>query len=440
MSVGPLTLAVAMLSGALLGCLTGLVPGLHSNNVANIMGTGPGIVLGVALLGTADAEAGWALLASAVVVSCALAHTVANIVPSVYLAIPEGETALSVLPGHRMVMAGMGDEALRVSVTSSLASLATAMALVVPMAALMTWGAYGWMHSIWGPVLLGVSAVMVLRESEKTGRGGRTGGWRASACATVILLASGALGQLAVFEAGLMAPLFIGLFGVPMVLVAMMGGRPGPPPAVAGRARARFSAPPPGPVLRGALAGSLVGWFPGVSSAQATVLAVVGEVDDGDDVESARRFIAGVSAVNTANAVFTLVALCTLARVRSGAGSAVGALMGWENAPWGDGTLPVPEVAVLLVAAAVGGVVAAPVTLLAGRGFERAAHILSDRWAHAGLLLLLAILATLSGGVGSLTVLVAASALGTIPPLMGLMRVHLMGAVTLPLVAGLALA
>ena len=79
----------------------------------------------------------WALVASSAVVACAVAHTVANIVPSIYLAIPEGDTALSVLPGHRMVMAGRGEEALRVSVTSSIASLAIALALVVPLAYVM---------------------------------------------------------------------------------------------------------------------------------------------------------------------------------------------------------------------------------------------------------------------------------------------------------------
>jgi putative membrane protein len=439
MSIESLPLLAAMVVGALLGCATGLVPGLHSNNVATLVGASPGIVMGLALIGVLGGEEDPSLLASSLVVSCALAHTVANIVPSIYLAVPEGDTALSVLPGHRMVMAGRGEEALRVSVSSSVASLAIALALVVPMALLMLGGAYRWLYSLWGPVLLGVSSVMVLRESEKADGEGRVGGRRASACAGILLVTSGVLGHLAIFEADLLAPLFIGLFGVPMVLVAMMGKGPESLKDVNDPAPSRQSAPPPGPVVRGTLAGSLVGWFPGVSSAQATVLAVVGEVDDGDDVASARRFIAGVSAVNTANAVFTLLALSTLLRVRSGAGSAVGALMGWETAPWGTGTFPGTEVVVLLLAAGVGGSLAAPLTILAGRGFQRAMHVLSDRWAYLGLLLMLTVLATHSGGVASLAVLVAASALGTIPPMLGLMRVHLMGALTLPLALGLVL-
>ena len=117
-------IATASILGALVGCLTGLVPGLHSNNAASFIGSRPGLLLMVAGLGmlTTD-DPGWALVASSAVVACAVAHTIANIVPSIYLAIPEGDTALSVLPGHRMVMAGRGEEALRVSVTSSIASV-----------------------------------------------------------------------------------------------------------------------------------------------------------------------------------------------------------------------------------------------------------------------------------------------------------------------------
>jgi putative membrane protein len=428
---------LASLGGGLLGCMTGLMPGLHSNNVASLIGASPGLVVGAVTLGTMEGdETGWALIASSIVMACAVAHTVANIVPSIYLAVPDADTALSVLPGHRMVMAGRGTEALRVSVTSSLASLALALVLAVPMARLMTGLVYGPLVASWGPVLLAVSVIMILKESKKEGGPRNLGGWHASMASAGVFMASGALGHMALFQAERIAPLFIGLFGIPMVLVAMMF-RPEDPVFEREESRHRSTRPPWGPVLKGSLAGSLVGWFPGVSSAQATVLAVVGEVDNGDEVEGARRFVTGVSAVNTANAVFTLVALVTLLRVRSGAAEAVSVLMAWEAPPWSGGPLPGVEVTVLLLAAAVGGIMAAPVTLLVGRWFERLLPAMSDPWLLFGLLVLLVILASWGGGGTALIVLLAASALGTLPPLLGLMRVHLMGALTLPLALGL---
>jgi len=274
---------------------------------------------------------------------------------------------------------------------------------------------------------------MVLRETGKPTGSGRLVGARAALAALLVLLGAGALGHLALSKADLVAPLFIGLFGTPMVLLALAGPdlhategtRGGPDPG---------TRPPWGAVLRGSLAGTLAGWFPGISSAQATVLGVAGDQRDDGDVGGARRFIAGVSAVNTANAVFTFVALAMLLRVRSGAMAAVGSIMLWDEAPWGDGGLPGPQVVSLLVAAVIGGLLAAPVTLTLGMRAQGLLPLLSNRWVLAGMLVFLVWLATLDGSWASGAVVVTATALGLVPPLLGLMRVHLMGSLTVPLV------
>ncbi len=206
----------ASLLGAFLGCATGLIPGLHSNNVASAVGSRPGLILALAAVGGGGSgAAGWELVASSAVVACAVAHTVSNIVPSVFFAVPEGGTALSVLPGHRMVKAGMGNEAIRVSVISSLAALVIAVALVVPVHGIMG-PPLDLVHAIkdWiGPILLTVSMLMVLRETVKPAREDRPSGVWAGFAATAVLLASGALGHVVLFSDGMMAPLFIGLFG-----------------------------------------------------------------------------------------------------------------------------------------------------------------------------------------------------------------------------------
>lgn len=434
-----LALLSASLLGGLLGCASGMLPGLHSNNVATAIGATPGLLLALATLGTVPVGGtGWALVAASAVMACAVAHTVANIVPSIFLAVPEGETALSVLPGHRMVRAGRGGEALRVSVVSSVTSLAIAVALVVPVHALMGPPVdlypriVGWI----GPLLLGVSALMVLQETARDPRAQGMGGWRAGLGAALVFAGAGTLGHYGLFEAGLVVPLFAGLFGVPAVAVALIEGPPDP--LGSGPFEdARDVDVPWGAVARGSLAGTLVGWFPGISSAQATILGVPAGARDDDDVDGARRFIAGVSAVNTANAVFTLVALATLLRVRSGATSAVGGIMAWEAAPWSEGVLPGVQVSVLMLAAVTGGLVAAPVTLLAGARMARHARTLSSRGFLLVLLSWLVVLSVIPGGVPAVLLMLGASGLGMLPPLLGLMRVHLMGAVTLPLALGL---
>lgn len=433
---------LASLLGAILGWFTGLVPGLHSNNVASAVGSRPGLILAIAAAGSGGPEAaGWELVASAAVVACAVAHTVSNIVPSIFFAVPEGGTALSVLPGHRMVKAGMGNEALRVSVISSLAALVIAVALVVPIHAIMG-PPVGLVHALrdWiGPALLTVSFLMVLREAGKPAQKDRPSGIRAGLAATAMLLTSGALGHVVLFSDGMVAPIFIGLFGVPTVLLAIVdhvtldSGEERPSNETMGHL-------PWSPILKGTLAGSVVGWFPGVSSAQATILVATGgtEGEDGD-LEGARRFIAGVSAVNTTNVVFNIVALATLLRVRSGAASAISSLMAWSEPPWGPTAAPSSDVAFLLMAAMVGGLVAAPLTLSTGRWLQRALPYISNRWTLGALILVLVGATVLAGGPEAGLVLLVSSALGLIPPILGLMRVHLMGVVTLPLALGLVL-
>lgn len=427
---------LAAIFGALLGCVTGLVPGLHSNNVATFIGGNPGYLLGLAFVGMSigDGETE-ALVASCLVVSCALAHTVSNIIPSVFLAVPEGDTALSVLPGHRMARAGRGMEAVRVSVVSSLTALAIALAIMLPVGHIMgsPVNMYDRIAPLIAPLLCGVSILMVLRETGKEGGERNLGGWRAGLAALALFLASGALGQFALFDMGMVSSLFIGLFGVPVLAFAMSSGIDEDLQEPRG-GRGRMPIPW-GPVLKGTLAGSLVGWYPGISAAQATILAIPGGETSEDDVDGARRFIAAVSAVNTANALFTLVALATLLRVRSGAMGTVSTLMTWEVVPWSD-AMPGVEVAILVLAAAVGGVVAAPFTLLVGRQVQKVLPFLSDPRVMFFILSSLVSVCVWAGGWMAACVLLAASCLGIVPPLLGLMRVHLMGAVTLPLVLG----
>jgi putative membrane protein len=429
------------LVGALTGCLTGLVPGLHSNNAASLFGANPGFLIAIATLGLiAPGDGDWALAASCGVTACAVAHTVTNIVPSIYLAIPEGDTALSVLPGHRMVMSGRGEEAVRISVTSSLVSLTLALALVIPLRWLMgpPFDLYakagGWL----GAILLGVSFLMMLLETDKEVGKKSIGGWKAGIAALGVFLTAGALGHIAMNQAQLVGPLFIGLFGVPVIIIAMMGDPKVTIDVEPPDGKGPELLPVPSMVM-GSLMGCLVGWFPGISAAQATILAVPRKEGAADDLEGARRFIAGVSAVNTANALFVLVALATLLRVRSGAAVAINALMAWEQPPWSFGTSPGMSIGLLMLAAAAGGFIAAPVTIGVGRMFQGLLPYLSHRVTLGALLASLVLISYWSGGAIALPVMGTAAALGMVPPRLGLMRVHLMGVVSLPLVMGFVL-
>jgi putative membrane protein len=384
-------------------------------------------------------EPGWGLAASAAIVAAALAHSITNIIPSIFFAVPEGDSALSVLPGHRMVRAGRGGEALRVSVVSSLVSLCLALVLLLPLRFVMgpPLDLYGSVSTWLGSILLLVSVIMVLKEAESDRPGPRLRGWRATLAAMVVFVLAGLLGEYALFDQGFVTPLFIGLFGIPTMIVAMSGSPEVPGPAC-------DDDMPVGPfpwtsVVRGSIAGAIVGWFPGVSSAQATILAVSSNRGDGEgnEMEGSKRFIAGVSAVNTANVIFNLVALVTILGVRSGAAEAIWSVMQWPTPPWESGPLPDGQTALLVLSAVIGAMLAAPIAIVVGHRIHRLTPLLSRGSTLAMIGLgLAAICVGLEGWMAG-GVLLVAVAIGMVPPTLGLMRVHLMGVVTLPLALGI---
>ncbi|MEW5759775.1 MAG: tripartite tricarboxylate transporter permease, partial [Candidatus Thermoplasmatota archaeon] len=85
------------LIGVFIGAITGIIPGLHVNNISFIiLASYPTIAGGLILFGS-DIT----ILVCVLLMSILIMHTFINFVPAVFLGAPEGEMALSVLPGHR---------------------------------------------------------------------------------------------------------------------------------------------------------------------------------------------------------------------------------------------------------------------------------------------------------------------------------------------------
>ena len=87
----------ALFFGVGMGTLTGIIPGFHVNNVALILlALAPALFsLGIPL----SAVAG-------IIVSTSTVHTFLNYIPSALMGAPDADQALSLLPGHRMLLSG----------------------------------------------------------------------------------------------------------------------------------------------------------------------------------------------------------------------------------------------------------------------------------------------------------------------------------------------
>jgi len=386
-------------AGAALGTVSGLVPGLHANNFALLLaGVAPSIPADPLLVGIA-------ILAAGVV------HSFLDIVPALALGVPDAATAVAALPGHRLVVAGRGREALRLSAVGS----GIAVALAVPLAIPITWAMVRWYptvraHLPW--LLAGVVLFLVVTESSRKG----------AIVGVLAFLASAALGMAtldtdpdAPLDAGgILAPLFTGLFGAP-VLIDAIGGDGVPPQS---DARLTMGKRDLGVTAgAGSIAGAIVGYIPGVSAAIAAIAALPAVPRR----EADRGFVVATSGANTANTVFALFALAALGTPRTGVTVAV------ERA---EVPLAMP---VLLVAVAIAALCGFMLVLLLGDAYLRIVGNADYTRLSVTVLLLLVGLSFAFAGAFGVGVFVVSALLGLVPPRFGARRVHLMGVLIGPL-------
>jgi putative membrane protein len=400
------SLVVALVGGIGLGTLTGLTPGLHVNAVA------------LGLVGLADRFPS-PLVAGVTVLAAGVVHSFLDVVPSLVLGVPDAAQAPAALPGHRLVLAGRGREALRLSAVGSAGATTLALPLAVPLSALaVTW--YPTVRAALPVVLAAVAGALLLTERSL----------RAAAAGAACLAVSGALGVVslplaprpvhAAVPGSVLAPLFAGLFGAPVLLAALDGeGVPvqsGTAPRLGRGALTRTT-------LAGTVAGALVGYLPGVSAGVAAALALPAVGGDGDDRDdAARRYVVATSGADTANALFALFALSALGTPRTGVTVALS-----------EAAVPV-ELGVLVPAAVGAAAVGTALVVVAGDRYLRVVGRIDQRLLVAGVCALLVVSALLFAGPAGLVLLGAATVVGFLPPRLGCRRVHLMGVLVGPLV------
>ena len=391
-----------VLGGVGLGTASGLVPGLHANNVALV------------LAGVAPSVPGPPLYVGMAMLAAGVVHTFLEIVPALALGVPDPAMAVTALPGHRLVLEGRGREALRLSALGSGLAVLLAVPLAVPVTRAMTalWPA---IRANLRLVLAGVAALLILTEFGPVAKAAAAVSFAASAALGLATLDLSPAAPLA--AGGMLAPLFAGLFGAP-VLVDAVGGSGVPPqddPAVAMSRRGVA-----GLAGLGTLAGAVVGYVPAVSSAVAStiaLLAVPGRY-------GARGFVIATSGVNTANAVFALFALVAIGAPRTGVLVAVDA----AGVP-----LSVPH---LLGAVGVAAAAGTALVVTVGDRYLAVVGRVDATPLSVGVLALLAAVSYLFAGPVGVSVYLAATVVGLVPARFHARRANLMGVLMGPLIVG----
>jgi putative membrane protein len=230
-------------------------------------------------------------------------------------------------------------------------------------------------------------------------------------------------------------PLFTGLFGISNLLLSWATNASLPPQSLESRGGDLSRKRKTRAVLGGSLAGAIVGWFPGIGGASATTLAklLAGDREEGGE-EEGREVIMAMAGVNASTAVFTMVALFIILRARSGTMVAIQELTATSLQPWEPFTSPPTALVLLLMAATLASLLGFLYAFALGRLLARHASRVPYRTLVATVTVLLVLLIFLFTGPLGLAVASVATAVGLLPPLLGVRRVHLMGALLLPVI------
>ena len=408
----------ALMLGVFLGTLTGLIPGFHPNNVAVILVSISPVLMRE--LHSFDAYAFSIIVASAILAT-AVTHTFLSFIPAAFIGAPEADTALSLLPAHRLLLEGRVYEATVLSAIGSFGAVIFSLLCLIPFYFIVSSRLFAILQSHLLYLLIGISAILILTESSSE----RMEPHLAIMLSTMVFTISGIFGiVLQNLPVPMYFPAFTGLFGLSTILYSLFYTPEMPPqeikePEIRGMGILKS-------IVSGAVSGSMVSILPGITSAHATVMAMLARRN-----REPEQVILTLSGVNTANVIFCTATLFLTLRARSGTMIAINRIM--EVQPW-EGIAPHPALFQLLIAVLTASAFSFFITRYMGKQFSLFFCRIPYRKMLFGIIISLTLLVFVITGWLGLLVLFVATTIGLIPIYTGVKRSNCMGVLLLPII------
>ncbi|MBI2667309.1 tripartite tricarboxylate transporter permease [Candidatus Woesearchaeota archaeon] len=391
-----LEIIASIFIGTFLGIITGITPGIHINLVAVLALTSFPILSNY-----------FSVLSIVIVlISMAVAHTFLDFIPSVYLGAPNPDTALSILPAHRLLLEGKGHEAVQLATIGSLFGLVITI-LMTPLLVISVAKFYP-IINLFIPYILGLASLfLILKDSNRR--------W-----SLICFLLSGVLG-IGVFSLNLkepLLPLFSGLFGVSTILTSLKNNIRLPAQKIEKISidkKETFKS-----LSGGFIASSLVGFLPGMGSAQAAILAsnITGELNT-------RGFIILLGSINTMVMIISVIALYVIDRARNGVIVVVSKFIE---------TITLNHLILFTGVIFVVGGLATFLTLYLSKIFSKIIDRINYEIVNMIILAFIISLVTYISGLLGLFVLLVSTSIGLIPIIKNTQRSHLMGSLIIPVI------
>ena len=292
-------LVIACLIGVSIGTMTGMVPGIHVNTAGAIL-----FAASAFLLTIVSPE-----FLCVLMVSMSIAHALLENIPGMLLGVPEEGTAVSVLPGHRMVLEGRSKEAIRIVSLGGFGAIIVTI-LMLPVFAVVL----PFFHEVSKPytwiILLVASIYLIYR---------LTGSRRDFLWSLFLFVISGILGW-TIFQAPISSGIslmctFSGLFGISTILFSLNDNSTIPHQNNFYEIDLNWNKMKS--IIAGGCSGAILGFLPGFGPAQGSVIAQAasGSTDADDDTTN---FMLAISGLNTSDTLFSLIAIYLIGNPRSG--------------------------------------------------------------------------------------------------------------------------
>lgn len=385
-----LEIILAVLLGIGFGIAAGLLPGFHPNNTIPL-------VFGLSFIFDPQQMA-------FMLITCGIVNGFVAFVPAVLLGAPEDSTAMSILPGHKLLLKGRGYEAIRLCVIGGLGAIGIVV-ITLPVFAVIIPNVY----SLFKPnmhLILGTIVCYMISTDKKP------------VIALSVFILSGLLGYSALaLDSNFILPLLTGLFGM-STLITSLRERNSFPDSFS------FEYENLSPLFilsnagLGSIAGILAGLFPGLGSAQATVIAQEFSKKD----RSEKRFLISNGSIVVSDLIYSLLALWLIGNPRSGIANAVGSIVTV------DFNFVISCILLIIASAGIG----AYLTLKMSRTALFWMRKINYRNLCLYVMAFLIGMVVLLTGIEGLAVLGVSTAVGLYTNLSGVRRSHAMGCLMLP--------
>ncbi len=284
-----------ILLGILAGSITGLIPGLHINLVSLFLFVNSSLIL--------EYFSPFAMVTF--IAAMSITHTFVDFVPSIFLGAPDEDSALSVLPGHKLLLEGRGYEAVKLTLTGGFYALFTIL-LVTPIFIFILPKIYTISSQYMSFILILIFAFLIIKEKNKF--------WP-----LFLFLISGVFGIAVLNFAGInqpLFPLFSGLFGISMLAMSYIKKTKIPKQKVTKiniNKKEKIKA-----IFASIFSTPICSFLPGLGSAQAAVLSL-------SFFKNIKKetFLVLIGAINTIVMGLSFVALYSIGKTRTGSAAII---------------------------------------------------------------------------------------------------------------------